>query len=86
VTDPRQTADHSECILMTADGKKGPVLKGVISVTPVDRKHLLESFADITTQACGRSAEANRGYLRSRVCLSHSRQDASGLVGRYEAL
>jgi len=48
VTDLRQTVDHSERTLLTASGEKREVLKTAVSVVLDGRKHLLESYIDIT--------------------------------------
>ena len=48
VTDLGQTVDHSERTLLTASGEKRAVLKTVVSVVLNGRRHLLESFIDIT--------------------------------------
>jgi PAS domain S-box-containing protein len=42
------TVDSSERVLLTADGRHVAVLKTVVPVTLNGRRHLLESFADIT--------------------------------------
>ena len=43
-----QTVDSSERVLLAADGRRIAVLKTVVPVTLNGRRHLLESFADIT--------------------------------------
>jgi len=47
-TDLGQNLDNTEEVLLTASGKRVPVLKTVVSVTLAGRVHLLESFLDIT--------------------------------------
>ncbi|MCX6233304.1 MAG: PAS domain S-box protein [Bacteroidetes bacterium] len=48
ITDLGQSVDHSERVLLNADGERIPILKTVTSVMLDGRKHLLESFVDIT--------------------------------------
>jgi diguanylate cyclase (GGDEF)-like protein/PAS domain S-box-containing protein len=48
ITDKGQQVDNSERVLLTTDGQKIPILKTVASVTLNGRKHLLESFLDIS--------------------------------------
>jgi PAS domain S-box-containing protein len=48
ITDLGQTVDNSERVLLAADGKEVPILKTVASVILDGRKHLIESFLDIT--------------------------------------
>jgi diguanylate cyclase len=48
ITDKGQQVDNSERILLTTDGRKIPILKTVASINLSGRKHLLESFLDIT--------------------------------------
>jgi PAS domain S-box-containing protein len=48
VTDLGEHLENAEQELVTADGKKVPILKTVVSVILNSREHLLESFLDIT--------------------------------------
>jgi len=48
ITDKGQLVDNSERVLLTTDGKRIPILKTVASINLNDRKHLLESFLDIS--------------------------------------
>ena len=48
ITDLGQTVDNAERVLLTADGKKRPVIKTVTTVMLGGREHLLESLIDIT--------------------------------------
>ncbi len=48
VTDRGQNLDNSEEVLLTASGKRVPILKTVVPVILSGREHLLESFLDIT--------------------------------------
>ena len=48
VLDLGNTIDMSERILLTADGKKLPILKSVTSVKYNDKNHLLETFFDLS--------------------------------------
>jgi PAS domain S-box-containing protein len=48
ITDLGQTVDNSERVLLTADGERCPVIKTVVPVILGGRKHLLESYVDIT--------------------------------------
>ncbi len=48
ITDLEQIVDNSERVLLTAAGEEQPIIKTVTSVMLGGRKHLLESFVDIT--------------------------------------
>ncbi len=48
ITDLGQNLDNAEQVLLTVDGQRVPILKTVVSVILAGRKHLLESFLDIT--------------------------------------
>jgi PAS domain S-box-containing protein len=48
ITDLGQAVDHSERVLLNADGQRVPILKTATCVTLDGREHLLESFIDIT--------------------------------------
>jgi hypothetical protein len=52
--------DNAERELLTADGRRIPILKTVVSVTLAGREHLLESFLDITAR---KRAEEERERL-----------------------
>ena len=60
VTDPGQNLDTAEGVLLTASGKRVPVLKTVGSVILAGREHLLESFLDIAER---KKAEEERERL-----------------------
>jgi signal transduction histidine kinase/AmiR/NasT family two-component response regulator len=47
ITDLGKTIDHSERIMLTADGKRIPIIKNVIRINFQGRDVLLESFIDI---------------------------------------
>lgn len=48
ITDKGQQVDNSERVLLKTDGRRIPILKTVTSINLNGRKHLLESFLDIT--------------------------------------
>ncbi len=48
ITDLWQTVDNSERVLLTIKGEEYPIIKTVVPVILGGRKHLLESFIDIT--------------------------------------
>ena len=48
ITDLGQTVNHSERVLLTVKGERCSIIKTVMTVTLGGRKHLLESFVDIT--------------------------------------
>jgi len=48
ITDLSQQVDNAERVLLTADGKKRQIIKTVVTITLDGRKHLLESFVDVT--------------------------------------
>lgn len=50
ITDLGQTLENAEQELLTADGKRLPILKTVVPVILAGREHLLESFLDITVR------------------------------------
>ncbi len=50
ITDLKQKLENAERVLLTADGKKVPILKTVVPVKLKGKEHLLESFVDITKQ------------------------------------
>jgi PAS domain S-box-containing protein len=60
ITDLKQELDNAERELLTADGRRVPILKTVVSVTLAGREHLLESFLDITER---KRAEEERERL-----------------------
>lgn len=66
VTDLEQNLENTEFIFLKANGKRFPVLKTVVSVTLQGRKHLLESFLDITDlkDAEGRMRESEKQVYR----------------------
>jgi PAS domain S-box-containing protein len=60
ITDLGQDLDNAERELLTAEGRRVPILKTVVSVTLAGREHLLESFLDITER---KRAEEERERL-----------------------
>jgi PAS domain S-box-containing protein len=56
ITDLGQTIDRSERVLVRADGKSAPILKTVASVILGGRKHLIESFLDISKRKAAEEA------------------------------
>ena len=48
ISDLNQVVDHSEKLLIHADGTTSPILKSVVPVRLNDRTYLLESFIDIS--------------------------------------
>ncbi|NTV49124.1 MAG: EAL domain-containing protein [Geobacteraceae bacterium] len=48
ITDKGQEVDNSERVLLAANGEEVPIIKTVTTVYLGDRKHLLESFIDIS--------------------------------------
>ena len=68
ITDLGQSVDNSERVLLTARGEKCPVIKTVVPVILGGRKHLLESFIDITErkqaeEALRKEKETAQKYL-----------------------
>jgi hypothetical protein len=64
ITDLEQDLDNAESELLTADGRRIPILKTVVSVTLAGREHLLESFLDITER---KRAEEERERLMRQL-------------------
>jgi len=60
ITDLGQSLENAEQVLLTASGKRVPILKTVVSVVLAGREHLLESFLDITER---KQAEEERERL-----------------------
>jgi PAS domain S-box-containing protein len=60
ITDLHETVDNSERMLLTADGRKIPILKTVVNVTIGGKVYLLESFIDILARK-----QAEDALLRS---------------------
>jgi len=48
ITDMNQTVDCSQRVVLTADGRKVPILKSVVPVVRNGRKYLIENFFDIS--------------------------------------
>lgn len=71
ITDLGQEVDNSERILLTAAGKRVPVLKTVAPITLGGRRYLLESFIDISwrkeaeAELLEKSEELNRYFHNS---------------------
>jgi two-component system sensor histidine kinase/response regulator len=64
VTDLCQRVDQSERVLLTANGAERAIIKTVVPVFIDGRKHLLESFIDISER---KRAEEARAFLASIV-------------------
>lgn len=60
ITDLGKNFDNEERVLLTANGKRVPILKTVVPVILAGREHLLESFLDITER---KQAEEERERL-----------------------
>ena len=50
ITDLKQDFDNSESVLLKADGERIPILKTVTSVMIGGRRHLIESFVDVSAR------------------------------------
>ena len=64
ITDLGQTVDNSERVLLTAEGERAPIIKSVVTVDIGGRKHLLESFTDMSERKRTEQAleESERRY------------------------
>lgn len=67
ITDLGQTVDNAERILLTADGKRRPVIKTVTTVMLGGREHLVESLIDITER---KRSEEQLKYLSTHDTLT----------------
>ncbi|MBW2331608.1 MAG: PAS domain-containing protein [Deltaproteobacteria bacterium] len=70
VTDLGQNFDTTEGVLLTASGKRVPILKTVGSVILAGREHLLESFLDIAER---KKAEEERERLIGELQEAHKK-------------
>jgi PAS domain S-box-containing protein len=78
ITDLGERFDNAEQTLLTAKGGAIPILKTVVSVTLAGRKHLLESFLDITDRKEAEE-EQERLIQKLRQALAEA-QTLSGLL------
>ena len=68
VSDLGQTVDNSERVLLTVAGHRCAIIKTVVPVVIGGRKHLLESFVDITARKeADEQLRANRQLLRTTL-------------------
>lgn len=67
ISNPGQTEDIPERILLNAQGERIPVLRTVIAVTLNGRQHLIDSFVDITDQKRNERALRQSEDLRRTV-------------------
>ncbi len=70
ITDLHQTVDNSERVLLTADGRKVPIIKYVIPFQLQGKKRLIETFFDNTQrisdlEALSQSEEKFRSYVEN---------------------
>ncbi len=80
ITDLGKTVDNSERELLTGGGQRTRVLKTVVEVSLRGRRHLLESFVDISELK-----EAEAAVVRSRDELEQSQLEAIRLMHEAEA-
>jgi len=71
ITDLGQSGDNSERVLLKANGESVPILKTVIPIILSGRKHLLESFVDITEQKKSRE-QLERSFIELAETVSRA--------------
>ncbi|MGO8816186.1 MAG: PAS domain S-box protein [Terriglobia bacterium] len=70
VSDLGHTVDNSERVLLTASGERRAIIKTVVPVVIGGRKHLLESFIDITERKLAESALRQSEQFNREVIAS----------------
>jgi PAS domain S-box-containing protein len=80
VTDIKQIAGNSERVLLNADGARIPIIKTVTQISLGGRKHILESFVDITERK--RAEEALKESERRLADVIEFLPDATFVIDR----
>jgi PAS domain S-box-containing protein len=78
VTDLGNTIDNSERILLSANGNRIPIIKTVVPIMLTGKRHLVESFIDITER---KSMEEQRRILEERLQRSEKMEALGILAG-----
>ena len=96
VTDKEEKIDKSERMLLTTTGEQVPILKTVTEINVKGRKHLLETFIDITQlkstekklkEACALAESSNRAKSEFLANMSHElRTPLNHIIGFTEII
>ncbi|MCP4536893.1 MAG: response regulator [Chloroflexi bacterium] len=84
VTDLGQDVNKAECELLKSDGEAGTILKTVAPVMLQGRKHLLESFIDISERK--QAEEGQRLALAEALQATHALREAQEKMMEQERL
>ncbi len=78
ITDLGQRVDNSERVVLTASGREKPVIKTVATIHLEGRRHLIESFIDISPL---KKAESEKTALQKQLYQSQKMEAVGTLAG-----